>query len=134
MGSCMKTLIMMIFSFYVVGSLIWFCCRVSVVHMTIGKSLCKVNWLKKIRNGDNDIGRWWFDLIPLFIIELILNPIDWYGPLMVAVSMCYSCYEHDLVDIIMWNNLIMYKMLCLIWICKFKDDMIYVWSCIMWSY
>ena len=47
-------LIMMTFIFYVVGSLIWIGCWLSIVYMTIGKSLCKVNWLKSLRNGDDD--------------------------------------------------------------------------------
>ena len=42
------------FIFSVVGSLIWIGCWLSIVYMTIGKSLCKVNWLKSLRNGDDD--------------------------------------------------------------------------------
>ena len=42
---------------YVVGSLISIGCWISIVHMDIGKSLCKVNWLKRLRNVDDNDGK-----------------------------------------------------------------------------
>ena len=44
----------MIFIIYVVVSLIWIGCWLIIVYMTIGKSLCKIYWLKRLRNGDDD--------------------------------------------------------------------------------
>ena len=36
------------------------------------------------------IGRWWVDLIPIFIIELILNCIIWYDPLTLIVILAMN--------------------------------------------